>query len=253
MRIEFVPTLADAIKEYLTVPELAELSELFDISVEYGSLYPPSNPAYMKLAKMLITQVEQGNNRRFLETIVPALLTRCHERVAHTAYERKDYHEDMEGQIGKLKAELGGQGIPSEVTVAEDHPFTAKSEVRELLGQSETQVTIVDNYVGPGTLDCLRDVQHPIRLLTGAQPNSIGQGFDQSLKDFRSEGFIIDVRRHSKLHDRYILFNDRCWLSGSSLKDAGKKTFSIIECIDSKVAIVSHVEKKWQGAVVHSV
>lgn len=245
MRVEIVLILADAMKEYLTL-ELQELCGLFDVELEYEDY--PGTPAYMKLAKRLITQIEHGNNRRFLEAIVPTLVTRCSERVAHTSFERQSYHMDMQSRIEVLRTELGSPKIPSELTVTEDQPFTAKSQVRELLGEADTEVMIVDNYVGPGTLDCLRDVKHPIRLLTGDRPESIGKGFDQSLKEFRSEGFNITVRRHTKLHDRYILFNERCWLVGSSLKDAGKKTLNMIECIDSKSAIVSEVESKWQQA-----
>jgi hypothetical protein len=53
------------------------------------------------------------------------------------------------------------------------------------------------------------------------------------------------------LHDRYISFNDRCWLSGSSLKDAGKKAFNVIEFVDGKTAIRSEIETKWQSAIVY--
>jgi len=45
---------------------------------------------------------------------------------------------------------------------------------------------------------------------------------------------------------RYILFNNRCWLAGSSLKDAGKKAFNIIELVDSKALIYVEVKKKWE-------
>jgi hypothetical protein len=87
--------------------------------------------------------------------------------------------------------------------------------------------------------------------LTGQQKQAIEHGFETAVKDFRSEGRTIEVRRHAKLHDRYLIFNDRCWLIGSSLKDAGKKALNVIECLDSKQAIVSDAEKKWGEAVVH--
>jgi len=53
------------------------------------------------------------------------------------------------------------------------------------------------------------------------------------------------VRQHPKLHDRFILFNGRCWLIGSSLKDAGKKIMNIIECVDIRDKLLSEVESKW--------
>ena len=78
-------------------------------------------------------------------------------------------------------------------------------------------------------------------------------GFDRGLKDLLAEGHQIEVRQHRKLHDRYILFNDRCWLVGSSLKDAGKKIFNVIECVDIKSAIVDEVERKWSEATKYQV
>jgi hypothetical protein len=87
--------------------------------------------------------------------------------------------------------------------------------------------------------------------LTGQQKQSVETGFESALKDFRSEGRTVEVRKHPKLHDRYLIFNERCWLVGSSIKDAGKKALNVIECLDSKELIVADAEKKWTEAVVY--
>jgi len=165
--------------------------------------------------------------------------------VARTDWERRDHHQGMLGPLEALEAELQKGGLPTEISVPEEHPFTAKSEAREFLAQAATKVTVVDNWVGPSTLDCLRDVNQFIRLLTGQHATALADGFERALGDFCSEGYRIEVRRHPKLHDRYILFNDRCWLVGSSLKDAGKKAFNLIEVVDSKANIEAEVERKW--------
>lgn len=109
----------------------------------------------------------------------------------------------------------------------------------------------MDNYIGPGTLDCFREVTYPIRLLTGGRDQCIASGFSSALKDFRAEGYTIEVRRHLKLHDRYLIFNERCFLVGSLLKDAGQKTFSLIELVDGRPAIVHEVERKWKEAELY--
>src|SRR4029453_7614134 len=61
-------------------------------------------------------------------------------------------------------------------------------------------------------LDRLRDVNLPIRLLTGKNPQSIEDGFPAALATFDAEGRQIEVRRHAKLHDRHFIFIDGCWL-----------------------------------------
>jgi len=120
-----------------------------------------------------------------------------------------------------------------------------------LVSKADGGVFLVDAYVGIGTLDCFRDVPHPIRILTAQDKQSIEQRFDAAVKDFRLDGHVIDVRRHTKLHDRFLIFNDRCWLIGSSIKDAGKKALNVIECLDIKHAIVSDAEKKWTEGNVY--
>lgn len=265
MNIESVPILADAIKEYYEESELIELSDLFDIDLVFESDVElgAKKLSYVKTARDLVTLIEHANSRRFLEALVPSLLIRCRERIAHARragqswdgqdHHYRTYHLHMEARLLWTATELGKGKISTEVTVSEGQPFAAKSEAREFLGTAETEVMIVDNYVGVGTLDCLRDVRRAIRLLSGAHDASIEEGFDRALKDFRSEGYPIEVRRHWKLHDRYILFNDRCWLAGSSLKDAGKKTFSMIELVDGKSAIVAEVQRKWAEATEYTV
>jgi hypothetical protein len=151
--------------------------------------------------------------------------------------------------ITPLEVELQEGGLPYELCVPENNPFTAKSESREFLGKAATEIIVVDNWVGINTLDCLRDVNQHIKILTGQHSNSLDDDFLRALQDFRAEGHWIEVRRHQKLHDRYILFNNRCWLAGSSLKDAGKKAFNVIELVDSKTLIYAEVTKKWEESI----
>ncbi len=249
MKLEFIPILADAMKHYLGERDIQDLSGAFAIDVEND--YATGKPAYMSLAKRLVVDVDVGNNRGLLAALIPSLINRAREGVATTDWERRDFHERMVDRLLPIEAALAEGGIPEEVAVSENRPFAAKSEAREFLGRATTGVTIVDNYVGAGTLDCLRDVQHSIRLLTGSHNQAVGDDFARAVSDFRKEGRPIEVRRHPRLHDRYILFNDRAWIVGSSLKDAGKKALNIIECVDSKASIVQDVENKWAEAVEH--
>ena len=245
MDISLITVLADAMKDYYDSEELVELCESFNIKYEFDH---QARLATMNLARNLIEKSEQGNNRLFLKTIVPSLAGRASKGVASTSWERRDYHEEMSSNIRKLVEALQVGAISTEISVPEESPFMAKSEIREFLDSAETPILIVDNYVGAGTLDCFRDVQHPIRLLTGQHSGSIESGFERVLKEFRSEGHSIEIRQHPRLHDRHLLFNDRCWIVGSSLKDAGKKKFNVVECVDSKESIVADINAKWDEA-----
>jgi hypothetical protein len=71
------------------------------------------------------------------------------------------------------------------------------------------------------------------------------------LVDIRKEGFQVEVKRARMLHDRHLVFNDRCWLVGSSLKDAGKKPFHCMEIVDLKAVVIQALEAKWSAAAAY--
>jgi len=161
-------------------------------------------------------------------------------------WDKRQVHARLYSKIPGLKKELGEPVIPRELVIPEHRTFAAKSEVRDILEKAQTPILVVDPYIGVGTLNCFRSVKVAIRLLTGNQTNSIEPRFDVALQSFVTEGFQVEVRQHPKLHDRHIVFNDRCWLVGSSLKDAGKKAFHAIEIIDAKAEVIRALETKWQ-------
>ncbi|MFI5094974.1 MAG: hypothetical protein ACHQIK_16145 [Candidatus Acidiferrales bacterium] len=226
---------------YYDKDEFVELAGLFD--VELKNLY--HDWKWLPVAAQLILAIDHGNHREFLTQILEQLRTRNLNAIARTDWERRTAHQNLEEKIRSLKDELGDPTLPRELAVAENKPFAAKSEIREFLENAETEVFVVDPYVGVGTLDCFRNTKQPIRLLAGERDNSIEAGFDKALEDFRKEGFTIEVRRHPKLHDRHITFNDRCWLVGSSLKDAGNKSLHVMEIVDAKQVVLISLEAKW--------
>jgi hypothetical protein len=244
MDASLVPDLADGLKEYFSESDLAEHCDLFDLHASLDG----THTSYFRLARRLVLEIEHGSNRRCLETLVRTLVSRARERMAHTQYERREHHTAMLHRLLPLESALRENPVPAEISIPEQKPFTAKSALRDFIGQADTPILIVDNYIGPGTLDCLRDVKSPIRLLTGSADQSIAAGFERALEEFRAEGFQIEIRRHPKLHDRYVCFGNRVWLVGSSLKDAGKKSLNVIECVDGRVPIQTEVETKWVAA-----
>ena len=125
-----MPILADAVSAYYAVDELDELCSLFDSKLEYGN--GSTKSLYLRFAKRLIGEMELGNNRRILEAILPSLFIRCSEMVRKTDYERRDFHQEMSARLEKLRPLLSVQTSPTEISVPDGQPFTAKSEIRDL-------------------------------------------------------------------------------------------------------------------------
>jgi hypothetical protein len=215
---------------------------MFDVKLETLDEWEPK---WLSIARELITKLEHGNSRRMLDSLLDFADSRNTDGIAHTSFERRDFHYSMAPVIREAQKLLEASAAPSEITVAAGNVFSAKSKVRWLLETATGEVLIVDPYIGVGTLDCLRSLTVPVRLLTGMHQNSVEPDFDRAIAAFTAEGHQLQVRCAQYLHDRH-LFNDRCWLVGGSLKDAGKKPFHCIEIVD-KAAVVADVEAKWQA------
>ncbi len=242
MSPELALKLVSIFEGYFTIDEFRELVTLFDVKLETLDDFEPK---WLSIARELITKLEHGNSRRLLDSLLDFADSRNTDGVAHTSWERQEFHLNMASVIQEAQKLLEASAAPSEITVAAGNVFSAKSKVRELLETATGAVFIVDPYVGVGTLDCLRSLTVPIRLLSGTHQNSVEPDFDRAIAAFTFEGYQLQVRRAQQLHDRHLIFNDRCWLVGGSLKDAGKKPFNCIEIVD-KAAVVTDLEAKWQ-------
>jgi hypothetical protein len=236
---------------YYEPEELVHLAKIFDVILEikHESFNPPNRKSQLlEWSQQFVEQLNHGNYRALVDTLLQQIDLRNTHGIGTTDWERRDVHRSMVSLITELREGLAKAGTPSEIAVAAGKPFTAKSHIRELLEQTTTPVLVVDPWIGSATLDCLRGVGKPIRILTSTRSEALEPTFGSALSDFAKEGFSVEVRRADRLHDRHLVFNERCWLLGSSLKDAGKKAFHCIEIVDSKDQVVADLESRWGGA-----
>jgi hypothetical protein len=245
-----VPVLAELLQQYYEPGELQDVARLFGIEVpEIWS--SSTKQKWLAVARQVLEQLEQSTYHILLQTLIEQLEIKNITAIGNTDWELRTAHEPLGPKIVEPRTDFEKMGVPTEITVPEGSPFTAKSEIRELLTTAATNVLVVDPYIGVATLDCLRSVTTSIRLLTGGLPASIESGFDTALADFKKEAFRIEFRRVPMLHDRHLVFNDRCWLVGSSLKDAGKKAFHCMEMVDVKADVVQALEAKWSAGTAY--
>ena len=243
-----IPQLSSLLWEYYSPEELITLAGIFHVALPQDSELKDKQD-FLAFASKLFSEIENGNTRAFVDSLVEQIEIRTTTAVAKTNFERRAAHEVNSRLLERLKEGLTRAGVPSEIAIPAARPFEAKAEIREFLEQANTPVLVVDPYVGVATLDCLRLVSTPVRLLTSTSPQAMESGFENALRDFKAERRSIEVRRGSALHDRHLSFNDRCWLVGSSLKDAGKKAFNCTEIIDSREIVVDDLETRWNEAV----
>ena len=248
MENENIKTLAEAMNEYFSQYELEELCGQFKISLVYSG----TKPDHMKLAKNLLTDLDSEKNRRFLKALVEDLLARCRQTIENLPMGDNLYHQQMIPQLQKYKRLLAqprtsGRGAGRRTEVMIDG---VRSDLESFFASAQTEVIVVDTELGGAILEYLMKVQHPVRLLTSQNLRDIDRGFLAALKQFRKKGRSVDIRRHTDVHNRLILFNQRCWLAGMSLKDAVLGDYDLIEMIDFKAAIIRKVQDRWNEAKV---
>ena len=242
MTPELALRLVPVLEAYCTLDELRELCGMFDVSLTSLDDFPPR---WVTIARELTENLGLSSTRRLLDALLDLIDRRNEDGIAHSKWEPQAFHQGMASAIRTVREMMVGDVAPSEIAVSAGAIFTAKSLVRELLETAKTPILIVDPYIGVGTLDCLRAVDQPVSILTSTHQNAIEPGFESAFRAIASEGRSITVRRGDQLHDRHIAFNERCWLVGGSLKDAGRKPFHCMEIVDQRKVVVNDLEARW--------
>jgi hypothetical protein len=246
MDTKAVEILSDAIKEYYGNYELEELCNAYNVEVDYLGV----NLNHAKLANQLVEKNDYSH-RKLLDKLLNDLVQRCNQRILNTTWESNVFDEQMQPQLKKLQILLSKEREPVQIVEPKNYHFRDKSELIKFLGKAKTAVTLVDTRLGSNTFECLKDVKHPIRLLTSRESQALADGFDDILRSYCSTCPDVEIRRHVMVHDRYIFFNGRCWLASACLEAIDSRPLNVIECIDAKSAIARTIERKWREAQKH--
>lgn len=243
MEREYIEMLTSAITEYFGQYEFDELCGRYCLTIEYLGKHPNRK----KLATKLITQ-NCGNNRRFLEMIVPKLVQRCEKRILSNTWEANIFDEQMLPQLKSLHKFLGEKKKSDNQAKSVNLSFKAKDQLVQFMSRCKTVLTLVDMRIDETTFDCLKKVQAPIRLLTCQTRQDAAAKIEGFIEEFRKQGHKIETRRFLRINDRLVVFNGRCWLANRSFADVGKATLTLIECVDTQSLLVKEIGRRWREA-----
>lgn len=114
------------------------------------------------------------------------------------------------------------------------------------------ELLLCDPYVSPSTLypfTVLKSKLRRIRILTSnIWDHEKFKNYKRRLR--RELGIEVEVRVNKKLHDRYMIINDRCWSIGASIKDLGNKDTIIKEVSEVCSSLRQLFEERWsEGAM----
>ncbi|MEI8094507.1 MAG: hypothetical protein WCG80_09860 [Spirochaetales bacterium] len=239
--------LRELLEEYGDPHDLEILLKNAGVQLPFGV-----GTSKLGLANYFLERLNRGTVDVFLLEFLYLCEQRAGARIARTDWDVRDHHRQLLDLCIALSTRLTDGMAPRELHSAERKPFTARSTLRELISTAETEVFLVDNYVDLATLDIFRECHHPIKLLTGPTPRNIPESLRGSMKSFRDEGFRIEVRTCSDLHDRILFFNEKAWLLGSSIKHAGVKQLNMIQFEAPEIveSVMKEATEKWNLAQV---
>ena len=100
------------------------------------------------------------------------------------------------------------------------------SLIVDIIKKANRKITIIDNYIDDSILDILSKKKNNVEvvILTAEKSNIL----KLDIQKFNKEYPILKVGKTNKVHDRFIIIdNKELFHCGASLKDLGKKCFGI--------------------------
>ena len=106
--------------------------------------------------------------------------------------------------------------------------YDAYTLIQSLFESADNEIIIIDNYVDRTILDRLVVKKNNVQVIIYTSINTRLLGRD--INTFNSQYGGLDVRYTTNVHDRYIIIDqNKIYHLGHSIKDLGKKIFSISE------------------------
>ena len=131
-------------------------------------------------------------------------------------------------RIDELFDKFNPKEIMKDYIFFRDEFYDAYSVIMNILTESLEEVIIIDNYASKELLDIIKDIDRKFII--------ISENIDEKLtKKYLKQYKNVTFMKCEKFHDRFIILDRYIMYScGSSLKDVGKKCFSIYEWRDRK-------------------
>lgn len=106
--------------------------------------------------------------------------------------------------------------------------YDAYSVILDIFNTSLEEIIIIDNYAGKELLDTIKNIDRKIIIVSENIDETLKKKYE---KQYNNVSFVYN----DTMHDRFIILDRNILYScGSSLKDVGKKCFSIHEFRDKK-------------------
>ena len=136
--------------------------------------------------------------------------------------------ESLDERVSNIENNYKPQEFKNSQLFFDGQLYDAYTLIQSLFEKANNEIIIIDNYVDRTILDRLVVKNNNVQVIIYTSVNSRLLGTD--INTFNSQYGGLDVRYTTNVHDRYIIIDqNKIYHLGHSIKDLGKKVFSISE------------------------
>ena len=145
--------------------------------------------------------------------------------------------ESLDERVSNIENNYKPQEFKNSQLFFDGHLYDAYTLIQLIFESANNEIIIIDNYVDRTILDRLVVKKNNVQVTIYTSSNSRLLGKD--INTFNSQYGRLDVRYTTNVHDRYIIIDqNKLYHLGHSIKDLGKKIFSINELESNLINIL---------------
>ena len=145
--------------------------------------------------------------------------------------------ESLNERVNNIEKEYKPKEFKNSQLFFDGEFYDAYTLIQSLFESAHTEIIIIDNYVDRTILDRLVVKKSGVQILIYTSINS--RLLSRDIDTFNNQYGGLDVSYTTNVHDRYIIIDQRkLYHLGHSIKDLGKKIFSISESDNNLISVL---------------
>lgn len=145
--------------------------------------------------------------------------------------------ESLDERVNNIEKEYKPKEFKNTQLFFDGEFYDAYTLIQSLFESANKEIIIIDNYVDRTILDRLVVKKSGVQILIYTSINS--RLLSRDIDAFNNQYGGLDVRYTTNVHDRYIIIDqNKLYHLGHSIKDLGKKIFSISESDNSLISVL---------------
>ncbi len=145
--------------------------------------------------------------------------------------------ESLNERVNNIEKEYKPKEFKNSQLFFDGEFYDAYTLIQSLFESAHTEIIIIDNYVDRTILDRLVVKNSNVQVVIYTSINS--RLLARDINAFNNQYGRLDVRYTTNVHDRYIIIDQsKLYHLGHSIKDLGKKIFSISESDNNLISVL---------------